>query len=270
MPPRRVSDGPQTNVTEQLRVGRRRAERTWEQESAEDDLSRYPYRLEVRGAPRSLTWPDVCANCGAAATERIRVRQAFYRSARRRSVGWFGYRVVSARLPFCDSCGARHRETVPRTSWLRRYGWFLLNPAHIATIGLSIVLAMTLPGALDVSLMSPGGSVAWGIPGVCLLGIVWTIGVTWWMTRPNRFEPQSEITSACDISHDVSQFFEGRRHVYAFRNQTFADVFERANASRMWTERDQSRMWKKYLIATILLIVVIGGARLLLWYYEGR
>jgi len=112
--------------------------------------------------------------------------------------------------------------------------------------------------------------VAWGIPGVCLLGIVWTIGVTWWMTRPNRFEPQSEITSACAISHDVSQFFEGRRHIYAFRNQTFADAFERANASRVWTERDQSRMWKKSAVVTILLIVVIGGARLLLWYYEGR
>lgn len=265
-----MSNARQTDGKDRAQVGRRRAERTWEQESAEDDFSRYPHRLELRGAPQSLTWPDVCAHCGAPATQRIRVRKAFYRYGRRRSVGWFGYRVVSARLPFCDSCGARHRETVPRASWLRRYGWFILNPAHIATIGLSIVLAMTLPSALHVPLMSSGGSVAWGIPGVCLLGIVWTIGVTWWMTRPNRFEPQSEITSACAISHDVSQFFEGRRHIYAFRNQTFADAFERANASRVWTERDQSRMWKKSAVVTILLIVVIGGARLLLWYYEGR
>jgi len=265
-----LSNARQTDGKDTAHVGRRRAERTWEQESAEDDFSRYPHRLELRGAPQSLTWPDVCAHCGAPATQRIRVRKAFYRYGRRRSVGWFGYRVVSARLPFCDSCGARHRETVPRVSWLRRYGWFILNPAHIATIGLSIVLAMTLPSALHVPLMSSGGSVAWGIPAVCLLGIVWTIGVTWWMTRPNRFEPQSEITSACAISHDVSQFFEGRRHIYAFRNQTFADAFERANASRVWNERDQSRMWKKSAVVTILLIVVIGGARLLLWYYEGR
>jgi hypothetical protein len=164
----------------------------------------------------------------------------------------------------------RHHETVPHVSWLRRYGWFVFNPAHIATIGLSIVFAMTLPAALDVPLTWPGGALAWGIPGVCLAGIVWTVAVTWWMTRPNRFEPRSEVTSACAISHDLGQFFEGRRHIYAFRSQAFADAFARANQSRVWTERDQSRMWKKSLVATVLLVVVIGGARLLLWYYEGR
>jgi hypothetical protein len=29
-------------------------------------------------------------------------------------------------------------------------------------------------------------------------------------------------------------------------------------------------MWKRSLFITILLIVVIGSARFLLWYYEGR
>ena len=260
----------QSNDTGSTRVRRRRADRTWEQQSAEEDLSSYPHRLEVRGTPQSLTWPDVCANCGAPAVERILVRRAFYRYAHRRTVGWFGYQVVSARVPFCASCGTRHRQSVPRRSWLRRYGWFLLNPAHIATIGMSVVLTMTLPSALEVPLMSPGGKVAWGIPGACVLGIVWTIGLTWWMTRPDRFEPLSEITSACVISHDVGQFFEGRRHIYAFQHQAFAEAFERANASRVWTARDQTSMWRKSLVVTVLLIVVIGGARLLLWYYEGR
>jgi hypothetical protein len=99
---------------------------------------------------------------------------------------------------------------------------------------------------------------------------VWTIAITWWMSRPDRFERQSEITSACAISHDLGQFFEGRRHLYGLRNQAFAQALERANQARLWTERDQARMWKKSLAATILLIVILGGARLLLWYYEGR
>ena len=86
----------------------------------------------------------------------------------------------------------------------------------------------------------------------------------------NLFEPPSEITSACTISYDISQFFEGRRHLYGFRNQAFADAFRRVNEARVWTERDQGRMWKKFLVVTILLIVVVGGARFLLWYYEGR
>jgi len=242
-------------------------DRSWEQRAAENDLSAYPYRLEVRGTPRSLTWPDVCAHCGGGATERVRVRRAFYRRARRgQSSGWFGYRVVSADLPLCGSCAARHRETVPHVSWFRRYRWWVLNPAHIATIGLVMMLAMILPSELDPP--STGTLAPLGIIGI--VGIVWMIGITWWMSRPDRFEPQSEITSACAISQDLNQFFEGRRHLYGFRNQAFADAFERANQARVWTERDQALMWKKSLVATILLIVVLGGARLLLWYYQGR
>src|SRR5262245_8500891 len=245
--------------------------RTWDQQAADNDLSRYPYRLEVRGAPRSLTWPDVCANCGGHATERVRMRRAFYRRARgRRYSGLFGYRVVSANLPLCGPCVARHRETVPRVSWFRRYRWFLLNPAHIATIGCAVLLANVLPSVLDTPLTSTGGMTAWGLVGVFALGIVWTVAVTWWMSRPDRFEPPSEVTSACAVSHDLSQFFEGRRHLYGFRNQVFADALTRVNQMRLWTEGDQTRMWKKSLAATILLIVIFGGARALLWYYEGR
>jgi len=246
--------------------------RTWDQQSAEVDLSGYPHRFEVRGAPRSLTWPDVCAHCGGPATTRIRIRRAFYRRShgRRRSPGWFGYKVVSADVPFCDSCSARHRDTVLPRSWFARYRWFLLNPAHIATIGFLVLLAMFLPSVLETPLASSGRKVAWGFPGVFIVGILWTVGVTWWMSRPDRFEPPSEITTACAISQDVAQFFEGRRHIYGLRNQTFADAFQRSNQARIWTQGDQARMWKRSMVATILLIVVVGGARLLLWLYEGR
>jgi hypothetical protein len=248
-----------------------RMNRTWDQEAADNDLSSYPYRIEVRGAPRSLTWPDVCAHCGGRATESVRIRRAFYRRARgRRYSGLFGYRVVSAHVPFCAACAVRHRDTVPRVSWFRRYRWFVLNPAHVATIGCAVLLANVLPDVVDTPLTSPGGLTAWGLVGVFVLGMVWTIGVTWWMSRPDRVEPRSEITSACAVSHDLSQFFEGRRHLYGFRNQAFADAFKRANDARLWTERDQSRMWTTSLAVTILLIIIVGGARLLLWYYEGR
>jgi len=245
--------------------------RTWDQRAADRDLTSYPYRLEVRGAPRSLTWPDVCANCGAGATERVRVRRAFYRRARgRRSRGWLGYQVVSADVPLCPPCMARHRETVPHVSWFRRYRWWLLNPAHVATIGCAVLLTIVLRSELDSPLTSAGRLGAWGVSGIFMFGIAWMIGLTWWMSRPDRFEPLSEITSACAISQDVGDFFEGRRHLYGFRNQAFAEAFQRLNQARVWTERDQARMWKKSLAVTILLIVLIGGARLLLWYYEGR
>src|SRR5215510_1769713 len=160
--------------------------RTWDQRAAENDLASYPHRLEVRGAPRSLTWPDMCANCGSRATERVRIRRAFYRRARGRSYpGFFGYRVVSADMPLCGTCAARHRETVPPVSWFRRYRWFLLNPAHFATIGCAVLLANVLPGVLDTPLTSRSDPTAWGMVGLFALGIVWIVAVTWWMSRPD-------------------------------------------------------------------------------------
>jgi len=246
-------------------------DRTRDQQAADNDLTAYPHRLEVRGAPRSLTWPDVCANCGGGATERVRKRRAFYRRGRRRRyAGLLGYRVVSVDVPLCSPCAARHRDTVPKVSWFRRYRWFLLNPAHIATIGFAVLLAMVVPGELDTTLAPTARTAAWGLIALFVFGIMWTIAITWWMSRPDRFEPPSEVTSACAVSNDLAQFFEGRRHLYGFRNQAFAQAFERANQARLWTERDQAHMWKKSLAATILLIVMIGGARVLLWYYEGR
>ena len=262
---------PEANEQRQPGANRWIADRTWDQRSAEDDLSQYPHRLEVRGSPRSLTWPDLCANCGAAAAERIHIRRAFFwRGRRRRSPGWFGYKVVAADIPFCGACAARHRDTIPHRSWFRRYRWFLFNPAHIATVGFAVLLALVLPSVWEVPLGSTSGPVAWGLIAVFVFGMVWTISVTWWMSRPDRFEPRTDVTASCIVSQDVGQFFEGRRHMYGFRNQTFATAFEQANAGRVWSERDQSRMWKKSTVVTIVLIVVVGGARLLLWYYEGR
>lgn len=250
--------------------GRWSGNRTRDQRWAESELAASPYRVEVRGRPQSLNWPDVCAHCGAAATERLRIRRAFYRRGRRSYGGPFGYRVVSADVAFCPPCLDLHRAAVSRVSWFQRYKWFLLNPAHIATIGFIVLLAITLPSARDMSLTEHSANVAWGLVSVFVLGIIWTIGVTWWMSRPDRFEPRTEITSSCLISNDVSQFFEGRRHLYGFKNQAFSEAFQRANEARLWTGRDQAQMWKRSLIATILLIVLFGGARLLLWYYEGR
>jgi hypothetical protein len=243
------------------------ADRTRGQRSAEEDVSTYPRHIEVRGAPQSLTWPDICVNCAAGATERIRIRRAFYRTSRyQRYAGALGYKVVTADLPVCSSCAARHRETVPHPSWFHRYRWWVLNPSHVATIGCAVLLMAFWPTA-----PIPGGPMAtWGLPALAASGIAWMVCYTWWISRPDRFEPPSEVTSACKISHDVSLFFEGRRHIFGFRNTVFADAFERANQARVWTGRDQARMWTKSLVATILLIVVLGGARLLLWYYEGR
>ena len=177
---------------------------------------------------------------------------------------WFGERTV---LWIVRGASPGHR---PQRSWFARYRWFLLNPAHIATIGFSVLLAIFLPSVLETPLASSGGNVAWGLLGVFVFGIVWTIAVTWWMSRPDRFRTAERDSSACAISEDVAQFFEGRRHVYGFRNQPFADAFQRSNQARIWERGRSGPHVEEVARRHDPLIVVVGGARLLLWYTQGR
>ena len=250
---------------------RRDLEPTRDQDHARRWLIPHPHQLEICGAPRSLSWPDVCANCGAPARQRLRLRKAFYgRGARHSYPDVPGYRVIAADVPYCDACVARHRDTLPRVSFLKRWGWCLFNPAHLATIGFAVMLVAVGPDLVARLSAEPTSRLGWGILGVLVFGVVWTPAIVWWFTRPHRFEPRSEITTACDISNDVGWFYEGRRHLYAFRNQAFAEAFARANQARVWTPQDQSRMKRTHGSLALLFLATLLVAWVLMRYYQGR
>jgi len=247
-------------------------DRTRLQARAEAALIPHPHRLELRGSPESLVWPDVCAYCGSASGERIRVSKAFYRRSYsgRGFSGPFNYRIHTVDMPFCPPCASRHRETVARPSPFTRWRSFLLNPAHIATIGCLVLFFKIAPDAFDVAARGAEIWVAWGLPAVMALGALWTIGIVWWMTRPDRLEPRTEITEACDFSGSVVAPFEHARHLYALRNQAFATALADANRDRVWTDADQKRMWSR---SAVVSVIVLGGliiARVLLWYFTGK
>jgi hypothetical protein len=48
-------------------------DRTRHEEIAAAALVQHPHRLELRGSPETLAWPPLCADCGGASCERIRV-----------------------------------------------------------------------------------------------------------------------------------------------------------------------------------------------------
>ncbi|MGE0815483.1 MAG: hypothetical protein AB7O28_18050 [Vicinamibacterales bacterium] len=244
-------------------------DRDWEQRFADDDLAAYPHRVEVRGPTRSIVWPDVCANCTATTSGRLRVQKAFFRRGRGRLYhGFLGYRVVSIDVPLCPACASRHRASLPEVSWLRRHRTFLLNPAHIATVGCLVALWGTLPAVAGMSAHGTAATIAWGLPAIFVFGIAWTVGTTWLISRPDRFEPRTETSLACDVSHDVGGLFSRHRHIYGFRNQGFAEAFERANHDRVWTTRDQTEMRRRSGLIAVLLLGGLVVARLLLWYYD--
>ena len=156
-------------------------DRTRQQERAAEALVPHPHRLELRGSPAAIAWPALCANCGSGSSERIRVRKAFYRRSYsgRQYSGPFNYRIYTVDIPFCPPCAARHRETIPHVSALKRWRTFLFNPAHIATIGFTVLLVKLAPDLLATLADSSGSFVGLGLLGVLVLGLVWTVGILW-------------------------------------------------------------------------------------------
>jgi hypothetical protein len=243
-------------------VSRAGSEPTPQQELADAGLVQHPYRLELRGAPQSLNWPDRCANCGGAAAERVRVEKAFYSTIARQGTQrrpFYWYRIVRADIPLCANCAERHRASVPVRSWFAHHRTFLVNPVHIATIGSMVLLWLVGPAALAAD--SPQAA-KMGLTLVAVLagGVVWTIAAAWLQTRPDRLPPRTDITAACDFSQDVSMPFERERHLYRVRNKEFADALAGLNADRAWTDADQRRSpWLALLaVAVILALAAIG------------
>jgi hypothetical protein len=105
---------------------------------------------------------------GGPAQERLRLRKAYYYRGPPRPVQDFpGYRVVAADVPYCAACAARHRQLLPEVSFLRRYGTFLLNPAHLATIGFVVRMQKTWAVVAIVFLVAlvAGRALLWYVTG---------------------------------------------------------------------------------------------------------
>jgi hypothetical protein len=261
---------PMWRVSEQYsRENDRRAAGRFLQRRAEESLEPNLVTIELRGAPSSLVWPPICANCGGGASERIRIRKAFYRRARwsRATTHAPSYKTVTVDIPFCHDCAERHRAEARTVSTFRRWRSFIFSPVHIATIGLTIIFFKMDLSWQDFQGLGPRGLWVATTPMIALALAIW---LAFWYTRPDRFEPQTAITKACDFSTNVSRDFGPKRHIYSLRNKVFADAFIAANRDRIWTREDQERTsWRTAYLGAIF----IGGlivARLLMWYYTGK
>ena len=231
------------------------------QRVAEQSLAPHPRRVELRGAPNALTWPRVCAHCGTTASEQIVVRKALrrYRSRRSRNSRLIDFRIASAPVPFCQACAAEHRTTVQRPTTLGVLLGFLFHPLIIPIVGASYFGVIIYRSAQGMTLADPAGRIGWGLFALMVFIIVWTTVLWWRMSARSRLEPQTDITRACDFSGDVSQMFEGERHIYALQNETFAQAFEAVNADRRWTEEDQARLRRLTPLYALAFLVVLGG-----------
>ena len=246
-------------------------ERLPNQRWAETSLAPHPHRLELKGAPSAISWPNVCAHCGGRADELIEVRKNFARRPRRHgnSGGALSpYLSAKARIPFCGGCAQQHQATQVKTSGVKRLFGAIFHPLFIPIAGSLFFLKVLLPDAQKTSPFEPNGWASWGLVGLFVFIIVWTGFLLWRMATNYGATPQTDITRSCDFSQDVSQLFEGKRHIYSMRNETFANALATLNADRVWTDQDQAGSRKRMYATSIAIIGALVLAYVLTYIFR--
>jgi len=213
-----------------------------------------PNRVELTGTLCSLAFPNRCANCGAATTERLPVRKVFGRSSgyQRRAFSrkYIGYRIDTARVPYCPACiaqDARERGSLA-SRWRSRLRGMLIRafPA-VFPVGFAVFLLTTIQPPAHADNAAAGFERAlallFGLSGAGLLAYAW------WDTRNCMVPRQTSVTLAFDFSPDVSDILDhAQRRVYTMRDPTFAEAFTALNRERVWNPdpravRAEMRVW---------------------------
>jgi hypothetical protein len=237
-------------------------DRTRLQRWAENSLASHPSTLELRGSPRNLVWPRICAHCGELASGQIVVKKAFRPLPRRVGTGGNGlrhYRIGSAPVPFCARCAATHRATVQRPSIVSQVLRLVVNPLIIPVVGSAWLGTLALEGWRTNPIADPGRVPEWAVV-LFLFGVsAWCLFLIWRTTAPSRLESQTEITQSCDFSQDVSGMLERERRIYSLRNKAFADALEAGNRDQVWTPQEQARSMKMGLILGVGMIAFLAG-----------
>ncbi|HEV7915264.1 MAG TPA: hypothetical protein VGP22_15980 [Albitalea sp.] len=224
----------------------------------------HPHRFTLRGDPGSLGFPPLCAHCGRAAAGTLACTKVFRRT---HSDAPTEHVVMSAAVPFCDACIARHRAATPElTAWRKLLSSFATGdmlgavfPAMAAAFVGWLALKDLARGRLLSSL------IMLGLAGFFAL-IAWSQRRhVWRATEHLRVPAQSDVTASFDFSDNVAPAFEPPRFVCTVRDAGFAQAFAALNRDRAWVAHSpQARADKRaanrqmWLIGTIVAAIALA------------
>jgi len=227
------------------------------------ELDKGAHLVELKGSPGALTWPDICPNCGAPASERVKVRKVFGRHTQlsSESRSYSRFLIRSATIPLCAACAQRHREllrvTMPQQALFR----ILRNPAMLAAYA-AIAFAVFAFRRLVVGSGEPQHGLA--IIGFFLLVALFTFSMVWWHTRTDFVPPLTEIARACDWSDNLGNLLTGERHAYAIRNAAFTQALAFLNGDRFVSATDRKRFQNLNVVYGLSIFAALAAAALLL------
>lgn len=209
--------------------------------------------LEFVGAPAKLAFPELCANCGAATSKRMRIDRRLPRHPDSSAK----FRLVHAQVPFCDACLREHRARLPRLGVGKLLGAVLTSPSTFLAIacGAGAWLVGMRIQALGLE-ARPYGLLA--LCGTLVLVLLRSLRAAARSVRLKTLR-SSPVADAFDFSPDLSGRFEPRRHLYILRNSLFAAEFEALNRDHRWDHTSRTTRWGARLRNVVIGVLALAG-----------
>jgi hypothetical protein len=239
--------------------------------SPREERAAEPVRLELVGRPGDLAMPDVCACCGAQATERVERAAAFERWTEDETPAFSHWAIFRMRLPVCAACAARHREEERPVAARVKVVSLLHTWFSVGLVGGALLAACFAAQAARRAALGD-------CPGVTLFGLMagvfalLALGHLVAAVRRRRGEwptPETSVTACLAFGDDASELFEAERHVYRVAGARFEAAFREANVARLWDpsgpRAPRAERWRLVAAAAIgllgVLVVVLGLLR---------
>jgi hypothetical protein len=217
---------------------------------------------ELVGPLEGLSFPPLCAACGAKATQALDIPKWFLRRYEERDDE---HVYAEARVPFCARCVELHDRERAQQRQVPAYRYPGIVDHFLPAMWLAIGLFMFSVGARAVG-NGPLVVLVVGALGLffLLLGIGVLVGA-WRVPWYERVPPQTSVTRAFDYTDDESDVFEPPRRRYYIANPEFAAQFEALNQNRQWDPRGLAARRAKWKWAVTIVVLILLLIALMIW-----
>lgn len=211
--------------------------------------------VEIAGPIRRIALPDICACCGAPASERILIERDFQHwSHDSESYSWWEYAGV--RVPFCSVCAAKHYQLEQRITPARRLLLLLQTWMAIPMLASAAFAAYFFL----LGLAHPEGAIFTMVAAAVFALIALGSTVAGWRSTRHRAIAEPTSVTACFV------FTENQAKMLEPERRTFAE----ANRRRIWNPAGprarMARRWRQVVWA-LLGLAALGA---IIWDYLRR
>lgn len=193
------------------------------------DLAPHPHRMSLWGAPAGARFPPLCPNCGSATAKFLPLTKSFVRSTGSDTPN--ETIVLSAAVPFCDPCIARHDSETARPGHLATLMSGFASGDMFAAVGFGSAAAFTAFQALGE--LTRGRGSHFLVFAALALAFA-TIAVlqgrkAWRETEHTRVRPQTEVSRAFDYGDNEPAPFRSPMYTCTMRDGRFFAAFQALN-----------------------------------------